>query len=179
MNEPFEFDVFISHCSRDKPIVRPLADKLRSDGVRVWLDEWQIKPGDNILLKVEEGLAHSRALVLCISANALGSDWAQLEAGTFRFRDVLNKKRHFIPLRLDNAPIDNSLAQFLYVDWAPDVREREYPRLLEACRPPAQQQSIDLCIKNATINAKKGEVRIGGYSPVVSLATFESGRWNG
>ena len=38
---------------------------------------------------------------------------------------------------------------------------------------------IDLCIKNATINAKKGEVRIGGYSPVVSLATFESGRWNG
>ena len=38
---------------------------------------------------------------------------------------------------------------------------------------------IEICIKNATINAKKGEVRIGGCSPVVSLATFESGRWIG
>jgi hypothetical protein len=34
-----------------------------------------------------------------------GSDWAQLEAGTLRFRDPLNKDRRFIPLRLDDAPI--------------------------------------------------------------------------
>ena len=49
-------------------------------------------------------------------------------------------------------------------------------------RPLADQvyvrRVIDLCIKNATVNAKKGEDRIGGYSPVVSLATFESGRWS-
>jgi len=38
---------------------------------------------------------------------------------------------------------------------------------------------IEICIKNATVNAKKGEARIGVCSPVVSLATFESGRWNG
>ena len=45
-----------------------------------------------------------RVLVLCMSANAFGSDWAQLEAGTFRFRDPLNKQRRFIPLPLDDAP---------------------------------------------------------------------------
>jgi hypothetical protein len=28
-----------------------------------------------------------------MSANAFGSDWAQLESGTFRFRDPLNKER--------------------------------------------------------------------------------------
>jgi hypothetical protein len=38
-----------------------------------------------------------------MSANAFGSDWAQLEAGTFRFRDPLNKERRFIPLRFDDA----------------------------------------------------------------------------
>ena len=42
--------------------------------------------------------------MLCLSANAFGSDWAQLESGTFRFRDPLNKERRFLPLRLDNAP---------------------------------------------------------------------------
>jgi hypothetical protein len=76
-------------------------------------------------------------MVLCMSANAFGSDWAQLEAGTFRFRDPLNKERRFIPLRLDDAPIKGSLAQFLYVDWRPTDREEEYAKLLEACRPEA------------------------------------------
>jgi len=36
---------------------------------------------------------------------------------------------------------------------------------------------IDLCINNATINAKKGEVRIGECRPVVSSATVESDQW--
>ena len=53
----------------------------------------------------EAGLEHSRVLVLCMSAHAFGSDWAQLEARTFRFRDPLNQERRFIPLRLHDAPI--------------------------------------------------------------------------
>src|SRR6185369_13704132 len=74
------------------------------DGLKVWFDEWVLKAGDSIPAKIEEGLEHSRVLVLCMSANAFGSDWAHLEADTFRFRDPLNKERRFIPLRLDDAP---------------------------------------------------------------------------
>jgi hypothetical protein len=61
-------------------------------------------------------LEHSRVLVLCISAQAFGSNWAQLEAGTFQFRNSPNQERHFIPLRLDDVPINDSLAQFLFVN---------------------------------------------------------------
>ena len=82
-------------------------------------------------------------LVLCMSANAFGSDWAQLEAGTFRFRDPLNQERRFIPLRLDDAPIKGSLAQFLYINWLPENREQEYAKLLEACRPPAKPTVVE------------------------------------
>src|SRR6266478_1742309 len=96
----------------------------------------ELKPGDSIPAKIEEGLERSRVLVLCMSANAFGSDWAQLEAGTFRFRDPLNKERRFIPLRLDDAPITGSLAQFLYINWLPAGREPEYAKLLAACRNP-------------------------------------------
>jgi hypothetical protein len=81
----------------------------------VRFDEWVLKPGDSIPAKIEEGLERSRVLVLCMSANAFGSDWAQLESGTFRFRDPLNKERRFLPLRLGDAPIKGSLAQFLPV----------------------------------------------------------------
>ena len=35
---------------------------------------------------------------------------------------------------------------------------------------------IEICIKNAIVNAKKGAGRIGECSPAVSLATVESGQ---
>jgi hypothetical protein len=136
MLRSYSYDVFISHSSRDKSTVRDIATRLANDGLRVWLDEWEIKPGDSIPAKIEEGLEASRALILCMSANTFGSDWAQLEGGTFRFRDPLNRERRFIPVRLDNAPLRGSLAQLLYIDWMNDVRENAYASLLEACRPP-------------------------------------------
>ena len=121
-------------------MVRELAARLKQDGVRVWLDDEQIKPGDSIPAKIEDGLENSRVLVLGMSAQAFGSDWAQLEAGTFRFRDPLNQERRFIPLRLDDAPIKSSLAQFLYINWGPTKSEQDYAKLREACQlapPPA------------------------------------------
>ena len=128
----FLFDVFLSHSSKDKAVVRKVAKRLKKDGLRVWFDEWEIKPGASIPQKIEEGLEQSRVLVLCMSANAFGSEWAQLEAGTFRFRDPMNRELRFIPLRLDDAEIKGSLAQFLYVDW----RGKDgYGKLLEACKP--------------------------------------------
>src|SRR5260221_4345888 len=138
MPDEFPYDVFLSHSAKDKAVVRDVAERLRKDGVKVWFDEWVLKPGDSIespqskTAKIEEGLERSRVLVLCMSANAFGSDWAQLESGTFRFRDPLNKERRFLPLRLDDAPIKGSLAQFLYINWLPASRDQEYAKLLEA-----------------------------------------------
>jgi hypothetical protein len=37
--------------------------------------------------QIEEGRERSRVLVLCMPPNAFGSDWAQSESRTFRFRD--------------------------------------------------------------------------------------------
>jgi len=114
MPDEFPYDVFLSHSAKHQAVVRPLAERLRQDGLKVWFDEWVLKPGDSIeknqskTMKIEEGLERSRVLVLCMSAHAFGSDWAQLESGTFRFRDPLNKERRFLPLRLDDAPIKGS-----------------------------------------------------------------------
>ncbi len=135
MSDEFLYDVFLSYSTKDKAVVRAVAERLRADGVRVWFDDWSLKPGDNIPAKLEEGLEHSRVLILCMSVNAFGSDWARLESGTFRFRDPLNNDRRLVPLRLDDAPIRGTLGQFVYIDWRPSDREEEYSKLLEACRP--------------------------------------------
>ena len=101
MEQEFQYDVFLSHSAKDKAVVRPLAERLRKDGLKVWFDEWVLKPGDSIPAKIDppslrsyggigEGLEHSRVLacpavasgrrrMLYLSAHAFGSDWAQLE----------------------------------------------------------------------------------------------------
>jgi hypothetical protein len=139
MADDFKYDVFLSHSTKDKAVVHAVAERLRADGLHVWFDEWVLKPGDSLPKKLDDGLEESRVLVLFMSANAFGSDWAQLESGTFRFRDPLNKERRFIPLRLDESPIKGSLAQFLYINWLPEPQKQEYTKLLEACRPSAKQ----------------------------------------
>ena len=89
------------------------------DGVRVWFDDWEIKPGDSIPAKIEDGLEHSRVLVLCMSAAALASDWPQLESHTFRFKDPLNnvgknRDRRFIPPGPNDGGFKDSPKQFAY-----------------------------------------------------------------
>lgn len=133
MHQDFTFDVFLSYSSRDSDVILPLAERLRKDGIRVWLDQWEIRPGDNIPVKIEEGLEACRVLVLCMSAQAFQSDWPKLESGTFRFRDPLNRTRRFVPLLLDDTQIPGSLSQFRYIDWRESVRWKQYRDLVDAC----------------------------------------------
>jgi hypothetical protein len=171
MADGFTHDVFLSHSSKDKPVVRDIAERLRPDNLRVWFDEWELKPGDSIPAKIEAGLEGSRVLVLCMSAQAFGSDWATLESQTFRFRDPLNKERRFIPLRLDEAPIKGSLAQFFYVNWLPEDREQEYTKLLEACRPPVKPPAAEAQAAGEQVAEKaipldsKAQIWVYAFSP--------------
>lgn len=130
----FEFDVFLSHSSKDKPQVRELAERLRKDGVRVWFDEWAIQVGDPISIMVERGLERSRALVLVMSCAAFGSEWTQLELHTTIFRDPTNSMRRFIPLLLSECKVPDLLRQFKYVDYR-EPAEDAYRLLLTRCLP--------------------------------------------
>ena len=140
---PYRYDVFLSHSSADNPVVRELAEGLREAGLRVWLDEWILQPGDLISAKIEEGLEHSAVLLLCMSANAFGSDWVSLEGHTAIFRDPQNLERRFVPLRLDDAPIKAMLRGYAYIDWRPGAdREAGWGRLLGACGAQAQEEPL-------------------------------------
>jgi len=170
MADDFKYDVFLSHSSKDMEVVRPIAERLRKDGLRVWFDDWEICKDDPIPSTIEEGLEHSRVLVLCMSADAFGSEWARLEAGTFRFRDPLNKERRFIPLRLDKAPIKGSLAQFLFIDWL-GSHQQEYPQLLAACRSQTQQLAAEEQVVRKRI--EKGIFQLD-YKAEISAYAFGS-----
>jgi len=146
----FRYDVFLSYSTADTPVVRELAERLRQAGLRVWLEEWMIgpgesgsapgetgsAPGDSIATAVKEGLEQSAVLVFCMSADAFGADWNRLLSLIALFSAFLNHDRRFVPLRLDDAPIQPRLGGSAWIDWRPNAnRAEEWPRLLAACRP--------------------------------------------
>ncbi|HTD56085.1 MAG TPA: toll/interleukin-1 receptor domain-containing protein, partial [Silvibacterium sp.] len=71
--------VFLSHSSKDKPFVRELADALEAGGeIKVWLDEREIGYGENIVLKIGEGL-DADAVLLILSPDSVESKWVKEE----------------------------------------------------------------------------------------------------
>ncbi|MFC1716582.1 TIR domain-containing protein [Candidatus Poribacteria bacterium] len=137
MSNDFQFDVFLSHNSKDKPKVRKLAKRLKKAGLRVWFDEWNINPGDDIYLAVERGLEVSCTLILCMSPAAFGSGWVDMERSTSLFRDPTNKGRRFIPLLLADCEIPDALRRYKYVDYREEDDEA-LQELLVTCHPAAE-----------------------------------------
>jgi len=110
MPDRFPYDVFLSHNAKDKPRERRLAERLKQAGLRVWFDEWNVRAGDIIALKVDEGLEQSRVLLLCMSPNALASGWVALERSTAIHRDR-GKEASFPTLRFgDPKPLQSEEA---------------------------------------------------------------------
>jgi len=40
-----EFDVFLCHNSADKAAVKKIGERLMKDGLKPWLDAWELPPG--------------------------------------------------------------------------------------------------------------------------------------
>lgn len=87
------WDVFISHASEDKALVaRPLADLLRGSGLTVWLDENELRIGDSLRAKIDQGIADSRFGVVIISEAFLRKDWPQRELDGLAALESLQRK---------------------------------------------------------------------------------------
>ena len=73
-------DLFISHASEDKEnFVRPLANALVAEDVRVWFDEFELQIGDSLRQKIDEGLRRSRYGLVVFSPAFFEKHWPQYE----------------------------------------------------------------------------------------------------
>jgi len=85
--------VFISHASEDKnDVARPLAKELERGGLQVWLDENELRVGDSLRRKIDQGLAKSRFGVVIISRVFLAKDWPLRELDGLASLETRDKK---------------------------------------------------------------------------------------
>jgi len=137
------FDVFISYGHQDADWVRTLAENLHRAGLDVFLDEWEIAPGDVVVHNLEHGLLSSRNGVLVVSPASVSRPWVQQEYAVMVGRAVENKQRLIPVLVGDDVEVPPFAATRLWVDFRRVDRpeyERRVQRLVAALRGERPQR---------------------------------------
>lgn len=128
---PLQFySCFISYSHADASFARRLYDALQGRGIRCWLDEKQLLPGDNIYDQVDRGIRLWDKVLLCCSKDALTSWFVDNEINSaFGKEQRLMAERGkkvlaLIPLNLDDylfsSEWENGKKQEVLARLAPD-----------------------------------------------------------
>jgi len=107
-NQAIDFySCFISYSHADKSFAQRLHDQLQGRGIRCWLDEKQLLPGDEIYSTVDRGIRLWDKVLLCCSKDSLTSWWVSNEIDIAfdkeqqLWRERKEEVRALIPLNLD------------------------------------------------------------------------------
>jgi hypothetical protein len=128
---PAEFDVFLSHNSRNKPAARDLKQQLAARGLAVWFDEDDLPPGQPWMPLLEAGIKASHSVAVLVGQDGLGP-WEDEEMQA-ALRFAVKDKRPVIPVLLPGAGAEPELPLFLgnrtWVDLRAGLTEAGLDRL--------------------------------------------------
>ena len=107
----------MSHTHVDKPVVEPIAIRLRDiyGQDKIFYDSWSIQYGDGIIQKMNEGLTAPQFVFFFISKNSLNSVMVKIEWQT-AFMKATQSECKIIPVRVDGAAMPEVFMQKLHID---------------------------------------------------------------
>ncbi|HYU33388.1 MAG TPA: TIR domain-containing protein [Thermoanaerobaculia bacterium] len=167
------FDVFLSHNSKDKPAVRKLAEALRSRGLKVWLDEWELVPGRPWQEALEEVIETTGSSAVLVGKDGLGP-W-QDEEMRGCLSEFVSRKLPVIPVLLPDAPAVPNLPFFLkrftWVDLRGGLTEEGIDRLqwgITGSRPDRSNTTSAAALDVATAETQLAAAEVGSV-PTIEL----------
>ncbi|WP_215148907.1 toll/interleukin-1 receptor domain-containing protein [Exiguobacterium sp. s91] len=127
--------IFISHQHNDKEIVSPIAYALEQSfgEENVFYDDWSIKPGENIIERMNEGLEQARYFFFFITENSLRSQMVSLEwTSAIKAR---SENMKFIPIRAENVNVPFVISALNYLDMSTNGIDVTLQQIREIVNP--------------------------------------------
>ncbi|KKL96890.1 hypothetical protein LCGC14_1839970 [marine sediment metagenome] len=115
--------VFLCHSSNDKYFVKNLAKSLIGRDLKVWYDEWEMKVGDSLKLKIQTGIKESSYLGIILSPDSVNSPWVNFELNSALIKELKEKKVFILPILFKDCEIPDSLKGKLYADFRKSYAE--------------------------------------------------------
>ncbi len=115
--------VFISYSTKDIDFINKLSAVLIKNRIKIWLDKWEMQPGDSLIDKIQKGLTDSSFLLVVLSKNSVESEWCKKEMNSGIIREINEKQVVVIPILLDDCKIPIFLQEKVYADFRNDFNE--------------------------------------------------------
>ncbi len=109
--------VFLSHNFKDRVFARKLANHLKIAGVRVWLDEAELRLGDSLIEKLSTAIKKMDYLAVLLSKNSVSSKWVKKEINIALNEEICGTKVKVLPLVIERCSIPFFLRDKLYADF--------------------------------------------------------------
>lgn len=115
--------VFLSHATEDNATSKRIAEALMSKGIDTFYDEWELRSGDSIRRKLEQGLEGCTHFVVLLTSISITKPWvnAEIDAG---FIGMVGGKNRFIGLR--NGLTPGEVSPFLQTLWLPSISDATF-----------------------------------------------------
>jgi hypothetical protein len=109
--------IFLSHTSTDKLFVSRLASDLRVRGIGVWYDDWEMRVGDSLVERIQEGIQESGFLAVVLSPRSVQSGWVRRELNAALAEELQRKGVFVLPILFEDCEIPLFLRDKLYADF--------------------------------------------------------------
>jgi hypothetical protein len=96
------YDAFLSYNSQDRRAVLEVAERLKGEDLKLFLDEWELAPGRVVQPAVAEALRGSKVCVVFLGPSGLGP-WQVGELQVAIGRRVRDRDFHVLPVLLPGA----------------------------------------------------------------------------
>lgn len=143
-----EYDVFVSHAWEDKEdFVDEFVQALTALDIKVWYNKRQIKWGDSMRERIDDGLKKSRFGVAVLSPNYIAENkyWTKAELdGLFQLESVNGKTL---------LPIWHNLTKQQVMDYSPIIANKKAMTTASMTAQEIAEELLNLIPKNETEEA--------------------------
>jgi len=130
--------------------VRHLGKVLSENGVKVWIDEAEIKVGDSLIRKISEGIKNMEYLGVVLSPNSVSSSWVQKEVEIAATMEIKKKKLKVLPILYKDCEIPLFLQHKVYADFRNrSMFQHSLIAILDVLLPDGFKESILSAVRNA------------------------------